>query len=187
MKSRICTYGDPVLRHRSRPVTAFDDDLRKLAEEMRRLMLEAQGVGLAAQQVGEVCALFVLDIPPAADLDEHEQPLNPGLPRPLVAVNPEIIPVPGAAKETAEEGCLSLPEIRVPVTRPAEVILAFQDLEGRAQRFHLRGLAARAAQHEFDHLQGVLICDRVSPARKITLAGRLKRLKKHTLEERRII
>lgn len=182
MKLKIRTFGDPVLRCRAEPVAAVTDALRRLADDMLETMYAARGLGLAAQQVGETCALCVIDIPAAMDVDEEGGPrLNPDIALPLVLFNPEIR-AESAEKVACDEGCLSFPEIHAPVRRAREVTVRFLDREGQSREVTVRGLMARAVQHEGDHLAGVLLVDRMSPVKKISLAGQLKRLKKETLE-----
>jgi len=152
--SRIRQYGDPVLRMRAREVETFDDDLARLAERMTALMHDANGVGLAATQVGVLQRLFVFS-------DEGED---------RVLVNPVIAK---ASRDTGaeEEGCLSLQEVRVPVERPIKVTIAGADLSGGPVSFDLELPSARVVQHELDHLDGVLIIDRTDPdARREALA-----------------
>ena len=174
-------YGDPVLREKAKPVPAVDDRVRKLADDMIDTMHVEEGVGLAAQQVGETLALFVMDIPVRSDTDDEGHRLNPDVPMPLVLVNPEIA---WASEETEvyEEGCLSFPDIRANVERPAEVEVRYLDRAGQPQRLRLRGLAARCCQHEMDHLDGVLLCDRMSAVKRVAVSGRLKRLRRETRE-----
>lgn len=181
MKLTVRTYGDPVLRQPARPVAAVDERLRQLAADMIETMRAEDGIGLAAQQVGETVSLCVVDIPVAADTDEAGQRLNPDVAMPLVLLNPEIV---SAADETDvyEEGCLSFPDIRANIVRPSEVVVRHMNLDGRTVEQRLRGLTARCAQHEMDHLQGVLICDRMSAVKKVALAGKLKRLRRETAE-----
>lgn len=146
--AQIRQYGDPVLRMQAREVEAFDDDLRRLIERMKRLMVDANGVGLAATQVGIVRRVIVFQ----PDKEEEPQPL----------VNPRIVE---ASEEVVsdEEGCLSLQGVLVPVERPAAVTLEAKDETGADVRLELEELAARVAQHEVDHLDGVLIFDRTTP------------------------
>ena len=141
--SRIRQYGDPVLRMKAREVEDYDDDLLRLVERMTALMHEAQGVGLAATQVGVLRRLFVF-------VDDGED---------RVLVNPTIAT---SSKETAteDEGCLSLREVLVPVERPAAVTIEGFDPKGDPVKFELEQPTARVVQHEFDHLDGVLIIDR---------------------------
>ena len=118
-----------------------------------------------------------MDIPPGIDVAVPDGPrLNPDVTLPLVMLNPVLVSKKGAHRET--EGCLSVPEIWAPVNRAAEVTVAFLDIQGVQQELHARGMLARVIKHEMDHLNGVLFVDRVSPVKKITLAGKLKRMRK---------
>jgi peptide deformylase len=152
--SRIRQYGDPALRMKAREVESFDDDLRRLAERMTTLMHEAQGVGLAATQVGVLQRMFVF-------VDEGED---------RVLVNP-VITKSSTTVESDDEGCLSLREVLVPVERPDAVTIEGRDLEGQEVAFELELPSARIVQHELDHLDGVLILDRTDPeSRRASLA-----------------
>ncbi|HWQ24148.1 MAG TPA: peptide deformylase [Gaiellaceae bacterium] len=155
--SRIRQYGDPVLRMRAREVERVDDDLRRLAERMTALMHEAQGVGLAATQVGVLRRLFVF-------VDE-------GVDR--VLVNPVLTRV---SEETAveEEGCLSLRDVLVPVARPVAVTVAGLDGDGEPLTLDLTLPSARIVQHELDHLDGVLIIDRTDEESRRAALARLR-------------
>ena len=182
MKYRFCTYGDPVLRQKAEIIQRIDGAIKALSGDMLRIMKDRKGVGLAAQQIGQTIQICVMDMPPGIDVAVPDGPrLNPDVTFPLVMLNPVLVAKTGAQRET--EGCLSVPEIWAPVNRAAEVTVAFLDLEGIQQTLHARGLLARAIQHEMDHLDGVLFVDRVSPVKKITLAGKLKRLRKEKEEE----
>ena len=141
--SRIRQYGDPALRMKAREVEEVDDDLRRLAERMTTLMHEAQGVGLAATQVGVLRRIFVFT-------DEGED---------RVLVNP-VITKRSKDTEVDEEGCLSLREVLVPVERPTAVTIEGIDAQGEQVKYELELPAARIVQHELDHLDGVLILDR---------------------------
>jgi peptide deformylase len=141
--SRIRQYGDAVLRMKGREVQTYDDDLERLVERMTHLMHEAQGVGLAATQVGVLRRLFVF-------VDEGED---------RVLVNP-VISERSTATITEDEGCLSLQGVLVPVERAVEVTIEGTDLKGAALRFEFEEPTARIVQHELDHLDGVLIIDR---------------------------
>ena len=144
---QIRQYPDPALRMQARKIEDFDADLRRLAERMTNLMRDANGVGLAATQVGVLRRLFVFQADPEGD--------------PTAVVNPTLV---YRGDETAEdpEGCLSLQGVQVPVSRPTSVRLEGRDLAGEALSLELSGLAARVAQHELDHLDGVLILDRTT-------------------------
>jgi peptide deformylase len=142
--AQIRQYPDVALRMKARDVTEFDDALLQLVERMQLLMHDAQGVGLAATQLGILQRLFVFD------------PEEKG---PQAVVNPTLVR-PSEETETDEEGCLSLQGVRVPVERPLRVTLEGKDPAGRDVSFELEGLGARVVQHELDHLDGVLIIDR---------------------------
>jgi peptide deformylase len=146
--AQIRQYPDPVLRMQAREVEEFDDDLARLVERMTRLMTDANGVGLAATQVGVLRRVFVFR---ARDEEEAR-----------VVVNPQIVER-GGETEVDEEGCLSLQGILVPVERHATVTVAGVDEKGTDVRYELVELPARVAQHEVDHLDGVLILDRTTP------------------------
>jgi peptide deformylase len=141
---QIRQYGDPALRLAAHEVVDFDDDLRRLVERMTTLMHEAQGVGLAATQVGVLRRLFVFE---------------PDEEGPRVIVNPKVVE---RADETDvdEEGCLSLQGVRVPIERSVKVTLEGKDADGNDVRWELDDYGSRVVQHELDHLDGVLIIDR---------------------------
>lgn len=184
MNYEVVKYGDPVLRRKSEPVTVFDADLKALALDMIRTMHEANGVGLAAEQIGRTCALCVIDIPPAGDVQQEGGPrLNPFVGMPLILVNPRITAKTG--EQAGDEGCLSFPEIYGPVKRAYEVTMVYQNLRGEDCTATVRGLLARAVQHELDHLHGVLLIDHFSAPRKLSMGLSLKRLKQATLEQRK--
>ena len=142
--SQIRQYPDVALRMTAKEVTAFDDYLAQLAERMINVMTDAQGVGLAATQIGILQRIFVF---------EHVES------GPQAVANPRLVD-PSEEQATDEEGCLSLEGVRVPVERPVRVTLEGLDPAGREVRFELEGLSARVVQHEIDHLDGVLIIDR---------------------------
>jgi peptide deformylase len=142
--AQIRQYGDPALRLRAHEVSEFDDDLRRLADRMTELMHDAQGVGLAATQVGVLRRIFVFE---------------PGEGGPRTVVNPTIVES-GDELESDGEGCLSLQGVRVPVERVTTLTIAGKDQDGEVVSFELTGHDARIAQHELDHLDGVLIIDR---------------------------
>jgi peptide deformylase len=153
--ARVRQYPDPVLRMRAREVTSFDPDLQRLAHEMVELMHEAQGIGLAANQIGVLQRIFVMQV-------DHDG-------EPTVAVNPRVATLPET--EVSAEGCLSLAQVHVPVERATAVRLEAQDERGNPFALELEGLAARCVQHELDHLDGTLILDRTTPeARREALA-----------------
>jgi peptide deformylase len=149
--------GSPVLREASRPVAVVDEEVRQFIADLFETMYAAHGVGLAANQVGVARRVAVVDA-------EGER---------LVLVNPQIVEVSG--KETGEEGCLSIPELFGDVTRPDRVILEALDQDGTTYRRELTGLAARAVQHEIDHLDGILFLDHLSLLKRKRLLARWKK------------
>jgi len=153
--AQIRQYPDPVLRMEARPVEEFDDDLRRLATRMGELMQEANGVGLAATQVGVLQRLFVF---------------SPEEDKVVTLVNPEIVSR-GGEVGTEDEGCLSLQGVTVPVERSTAVRIEGRDEHGKEIGLDLDEMAARIVQHELDHLDGKLILDRTTPeARREAMA-----------------
>ena len=159
----ISYWPDPILGQKASPIDAFDPDLRTLAERMIVTMYESDGVGLAAPQVGKSIRMFVAD--PQVDPE----------PNPMVFVNPELH-LEGEIV-SHEEGCLSIPEVRVQVRRPESARVRAQDLDGEFFEVEASGFAARVWQHEFDHLEGNLIVDRMSPKDRLVNRKILKELK----------
>lgn len=179
---QICTYGNPILRVKAVPVASVNAEIRKDSESMLELMMERNGVGLAAQQVGKTIRVFVMYVSSQYDLDEpNGRRLNPGINDPIVMINPVLLARTGTQSE--KEGCLSIPEIFVPVRRAYEVTASFLDLRGRQRQVKAKGLMARVIQHELDHLDGILFVDRVSAIKKISLTAKLRKLKRATQEE----
>ena len=146
--AQIRQYPDPVLRLEAQEIEDFDDDLAQLVERMKRLMQDARGVGLAANQVGILRRVFIFQA------EEGEEP--------LALVNPAIVERSDLV-ELEDEGCLSLQGVLVPVERALRVRLEARDAEGEPVALELQGLGARVVQHEVDHLDGVLIVDRTTP------------------------
>jgi peptide deformylase len=146
----IMKLGDEVLREKCKPVTEFDDALRILIQAMYETMEEANGIGLAAPQVGVDKRFFVVGLPDGTKKE---------------FINPQIT---GTSVETSpyEEGCLSLPEVYHEVIRPSKVIIEAQDMNGNPFTLKASGLMARVIQHEYDHLDGVLFIDHLSEEEK---------------------
>ena len=159
----IVTYPHPTLRYKSKSITKVDAELRKIVEEMFELMYEAQGVGLAANQVDLPLRLFVCN--PAGKKDEGEE---------FVFINPELSRPKGT--DAMEEGCLSIPGVREEVIRPAAVHLEAYDMKGQSFNANIDGFLAKIVQHENDHLNGVLFVDRVSETGKIAVDDALYEL-----------
>ncbi|MCR8724243.1 peptide deformylase [Frigidibacter sp. ROC022] len=161
----ILCWPDPRLSQPCTVVDAFDPGIARLAGDMLETMYAAEGRGLAAPQVGDMRFLFVMDVA-----------WKEAAPDPRIFVNPVILERGGEAVDLVE-GCLSIPDCPVPLRRPGQVRLAWQDLEGRACEEVFEGFAAACVQHECDHLDGVLILDRASPEVLAGLAGPLDALR----------
>lgn len=173
----IVIFGDPVLRQKSRAVPEVTDEIRSLAEDMIETMYANQGIGLAAEQIGRLESICVIDINAVAEREGQEVEVDAGMPRmPLVLVNPEIIASDG--QQVGNEGCLSFPEIYADVRRALNVSVSHRNLDNEVITTEASGFLARVMQHEIDHLNGVLFVDRMSPAQKVSVAGKVKRLKK---------
>lgn len=157
--AQVRQYPDPVLRMAAPEVEEFDEDLARLVERMKSLMVDAFGLGLAAPQVGILRRVFVFQ----ADEDEA-----------AALVNPVIVERSDEA-EVDEEGCLSIQGVRVPVERNVSVTVEARDETGEAVRLELEGLPARVAQHELDHLDGTLILDRTDEESRRNAMGLLRR------------
>jgi peptide deformylase len=155
---QIRQYPDAALKMQARPVEEFDDELRSLARRMKLLMVDANGIGLAATQVGVLRRLFVFQ-----NADEEV----------LALVNPEIVER-SEESEVADEGCLSIHGITVPVERSLEVTIVGKDEDGEDVRYELDGYSARCVQHESDHLDGVLMIDRTTPEARREALGILR-------------
>jgi peptide deformylase len=162
-KLAIITLPDPLLRKRSLPIERIDGAVRKLADDMLETMYAAPGVGLAAVQVGVPRRLLVID---AAEKDEP--------PRPLVMINPHIVAL-GSQMRLHEEGCLSIPDVRIEIERPASLSVRFLDREGKGQQLQAEGLVATAIQHEIDHLNGKLIIDFLSRLKRDIIVRKFKK------------
>ncbi|TVR43223.1 MAG: peptide deformylase [Bacteroidia bacterium] len=162
----IRAYGDPVLRQRAKFIDKDHPGLQELIDNMWTTMYRAQGVGLAAPQVGESIRLFVIDATPYAE----EDPLLDGFKK--VFINAEILEETG--KEWLfNEGCLSFPELREDIKRQPVIRMRFQDEAFNTYEETFEGLAARIIQHEYDHIEGVLMVDHFSPLKKRLLKKKL--------------
>jgi peptide deformylase len=161
----ITKYGDAVLESPAKPVEVFDEELAKLCEDMFESMYVAQGVGLAAPQVGIGRKLAVVDVSVGKNPEAK-----------LVLANPEIIHVEGDQRE--EEGCLSLPGFRGSVLRPAYVTVRAQNVKGETYEMRGEGLLARAFCHEIDHLNGILFIQHLSMLKRDLMKRRIRKLRK---------
>jgi len=178
----ILQYGNPMLRAKGKRVDKIDSRIRELAQNMIETMHAANGVGLAAQQVGEALRLTVLDISEVEDrlstMKLNGKELDPKSAMPLVLINPEI--EMSGETDVGTEGCLSFPEITGEIERAKSINVRAQNVDGETIEIKASGLLARAIQHELDHLNGILFIDRMSSAAKTTLASQLRRLQKET-------
>jgi peptide deformylase len=177
MKYEIVTYGAPILRKPAIPVANVTKDIRQLVDDLLETMYAYKGVGLAAEQIGRLSSVCVIDIPRPDGPEAPESALSDApVAMPLIMFNPRIIEKSGDV--TTEEGCLSFPGIYAPVRRFCEVTVSYLDPKGKPCVLRARNLLARAVQHECDHLSAVLLVDRMSAVKRISLSGSLKRLKK---------
>jgi peptide deformylase len=182
MPIKIVHYGDPILKKKGKPVLTFDGKLAGLADDMVATMYEAEGIGLAAQQIGLELQFCVVDLSHADtdfsyEFDGTSPPLN--LIMPMALANPVVEQVPEPTT-IYEEGCLSFPDIRGNVVRPDRIRVTFQDVQGQSHELTCTGLLSRCIQHEVDHLNGVLFIDRMDKETLAALDADLRALKKKT-------
>lgn len=175
-KLSIVLFPDPVLRHKAKPVTEITAEVRAVAERMIQLMMEAEGVGLAAPQVGLSWRLFVAHVP------ENDERMATAVPpsatlTPQVYINP-VLTRPVGEIVPFEEGCLSLPEIRGEVYRPPTITITAMGLDGNIFTRTATGLLARCWQHEVDHLDGTLIIDRMTQISRLKNRSMLRAMEK---------
>jgi peptide deformylase len=163
MKLPVVKYGHPVLRQKGARIEKITPEIEKLIADMFDTMYDAKGVGLAAQQVGKPLQLTVIDVREATDrpstLELNGQPADPASIMPLALINPEWKPVNDPVE--GAEGCLSFPEIYAEILRPETIDVTATNQKGEKVSFRCGGLLARAIQHEYDHLHGVLFIDRM--------------------------
>lgn len=164
----IYTYDDPVLRKKCEPVEESTDELQQLIDDMFETMYNAQGVGLAAPQIGETIRLFVMDADPMIEEDDEETELGK-----LTLINPEIVST-GDDEIELEEGCLSIPEVRSPISRPDTITVRYRDREFNQQTMTVSGWVSRVIQHETDHLDGVLFLEYISSFKKRLMRSKLR-------------
>ncbi|HET9857765.1 MAG TPA: peptide deformylase [Chthoniobacterales bacterium] len=182
MRSSILQYGDPILRAKGKRVEKIDQRIRELAQNMIETMHDANGVGLAAPQIGKSLQLTVLDVSQVEDrpstMKVNGKDLDPQSAMPVVLINPQIDL--GGESEMGTEGCLSFPEITGEIERAKSITVRAQNLDDEPIELETTGFLARAIQHEVDHLNGILFIDRMSSATKTSLSSKLKRLQKET-------
>ena len=165
-KLPIVLYPDPILRSKAAPVERIDEDLRRLLADMLETMYDAPGVGLAAPQIGVSRRIFVMDSA------KGEEP-----PAPRFIINPEILDQREEMR-VYEEGCLSLPKIFAEIERPAGILLRYVEPSGEVREEWLEGHAATVAQHELDHLNGVLFVDHLSRLKRDFLIRKFRKLRR---------
>lgn len=160
---KIFEYPAPVLRQQTRAVTVFDDDLKKLAEDMAETMYDAPGIGLAAPQIGESLKLIVVDITKGKEGKRDY----------MVMVNPEITRKEG--HQLDEEGCLSVPDLTSKVRRFKRIAVSYQDLAGNSHELETEDRFAVVLQHEIDHINGILFIDHLSPLKRALYKKKVKK------------
>ena len=170
-KLKVLEYPHPVLKQKAEKVDVVDDELRKLFDDMLETMYASNGCGLAAPQIGVSKRVVVIDI-----AHEGEEPA------PIYMANPEII-WSSDEVEVCEEGCLSVPEMRAEVTRPASVKIRYSDYHGKECELLAEDFLAVAVQHELDHLDGILYIDKISRLKRQMLLKKLEKLRKERERE----
>lgn len=167
----IVVYGDPVLKRMADEIEEGKVDIKKLIDDMFETMYNASGIGLAAPQIGKSIRMFVVDGSPLDDKHEDMSDFK------KVFINPEIIEESGAPWKF-EEGCLSIPNIREEISRPAKLVINYLDENWEEHEEEFDGMKARIIQHEYDHIEGTLFTDYLSPFKKRLLKGKLQNISK---------
>lgn len=166
----IYTYGQPVLRKEAQDITADYPELGKFIEDMWETLAESEGIGLAAPQVGRDVRIVVIDLDPISeDFPEYKDFRK-------VFINAHILEYDDTEKASSEEGCLSLPAIHEKVTRPTRIRVKYMDKDFQEHEEWVEGYLARVMQHEFDHLEGKMFIDHISPLRKQLIKSKLRSL-----------
>ena len=166
----IVAYGDPVLKKEAEEVQEGFDNLSGLIEDMWETMYEADGVGLAAPQIGLSLRLFVADGTPFGEGEEGDAGCKDFK---RVMINPVLFDL-SEAQSSMEEGCLSIPGVREPVSRPVSIGVEYYDADWNLVEEHLDGFAARIVLHEYDHLDGIMIPDHIPATKRMLLHGKLR-------------
>ena len=174
MTYEITQFGAPVLRGKAKEIKEITPEIKELAALMLETLYAAEGLGLAAPQIGKSLSMCVVDVPPEMQGEAFIE-LNAPVKMPLVMMNPTISEPDGTLRR--QEGCLSFPGLYMEVTRPRSCTVDYMALDGRHYRARVHGLLARAVMHETDHLNGVLFIDKFSTAQKLLAAGKLKRIR----------
>lgn len=167
----IYLYGNDVLKKKAKFITDVTNDDIKLIQDMFETMHESNGIGLAANQVGELKQILVLDI---SDMEAGKGT------EPLAMINPEIVEEEGEWE--MEEGCLSIPDVREKVKRPEKITVIYNDVDMNEIEMEADGMMARVIQHEMDHLNGILFIDHLSSTKRTLLRARLKKISKGDVE-----
>lgn len=173
----IVQYPDPILRVRTEPVPEVTDQVRAIGKRMIELMFEAEGVGLAASQVGLAWRMFVAHVPEGDDRSLQDDPAT-ATTTPQVYINPVLSDL-GPPMVVGSEGCLSLPDINGDVLRASEITITATNLEGQEFTQRAAGLLARCWQHELDHLDGVLIIDRMTQMSRLKNRSTVRELERN--------
>ena len=161
---KILKFPDQDLRIKAKPIESFDDELKTLTDDMFETMHSVDGIGLAATQIGVAKQVAVIDISP----EKNE---------PLVIVNPEIKILDPSKKEDYDEGCLSVPGFFEKISRPSDIKLSYQDLNGKKQEIKPEGLLTKVVQHELDHLNGRLFVDHISELKRRRIRNKIVKQK----------
>ena len=161
---KILKFPDQDLRIKAKPVESFDDELKTLTDDMFETMHSVNGIGLAATQIGVAKQIAVIDISP----EKNE---------PLVIVNPEIQILDPSKREDYDEGCLSVPGFFEKISRPSDIKLTYQDLNGKKQEIKPEGLLTKVVQHELDHLNGRLFVDHISELKRRRIRNKIVKQK----------
>ena len=159
----------PVLKQKAKPVEEFNDELRSFIDNMYQSMYRADGIGLAANQVGDNRSIFIIDTTPT-----EEQGKSIG---PLTLINPEIISF-SDDKVEFQEGCLSVPKYFEDVVRPEAIEIKYLDIDMKEHKIEVDSILARVIQHEYDHLNGILFYERLTPIRRTLAKSKLKKIKR---------
>lgn len=175
MKLKFAYYGNPILRKKAKPIVIVTDEIKELIASMIQEMDDQDGIGLAAPQVNHSLSLFVLRIPKDRGNDEWEKGIAE------VFINPKILNS-SQIQDFYSEGCLSIPGLYRDILRPIALELEATDMMGQRFTKKFSGLHARAIQHEYDHLQGILFIDHLDPLSRKKLNPRLKRLEKKHMD-----
>ncbi len=178
----IVAYGDPVLRKESEEITKDFPNLDVLIENMFETMYQARGIGLAAPQVGEAIRLFIVDatvFEDDEDLSKEEREFTSNYKR--IFINAKITEETGD-EWAFNEGCLSIPDVREDVFRQPQITIEYQDENFKKHKETLSGIVARIVQHEYDHIEGILFTDKLSPLKKRLIKGKLANIAKGKID-----